>query len=240
LGGKDYETQFALRFPDGKTYTDEDGDATTESVFALSQAGVYSLKYSTKIDGEYLSKSYGFTVQEKLYSVSSEKSHVEYGEVKYPTLNGTDYVEKTGLDLTLSAGDTFRYNKIVDLSKGESLKPLLTFSALPSVDRELDVSGITLILTDAYDAKNTVEIKAKAIVDAGSQSGWDVAYVSACAPKAGQVTTGYAKGGSPEVQVNTIYGCPIWFPFYGSDWNKTSSALEHSMTISYDYDKKQV
>lgn len=240
LGETEYKTEFSLRFPDGKSYTDADGNNATESEFILTQAGIYTLKYSARIDSEILSKTMEFTVKETLYSVSSEKSQVVYGEVSYPNVDGTDDITKTGLSVKLAAGDTFHYNKIVDLSKKDSLQNVLTFSVLPQVDRELDISGITVILTDAYDAENSVEIKVKAIVNAAAQWSWNSAYTSACAPKAGQVTTGFSPGSVPEVQVNTIYGRSAWFPFYGSDWDKTSSAIEHSLTLNYDYAQKQV
>lgn len=238
--GATFETKFTLRFPSGKTYTDADNDNATVSEFILTESGVYTLKYYAEINSEIISKTVEFTVKEMLYSVSSEKSHIEYGEVSYDKVNGIDKITKTGLDLRLALGDSFNYNQVIDLSKKDELQKLLTFSVMPQVDRELDVSGITLILTDAYNAENRVEIKIKAIVDAVSESTWNVAYVSACAPIVGQLSTGYTDFAEPHVQVNTIYGREVYFPFYGSNWEKTYSALEHSVTINYNYDEKQI
>lgn len=240
LSGKKYDTSFTICCPDGRVFTDDDNNPETESVFILSQSGIYCLKYSADIDGNRVYNTVSFTVKSKLYSVSGEKSQMWFGETSYPDPNSDGEITKTGLNVKLASGETFNYNKIIDLSEKNSIQSILSFSVLPQVDRQLDVSGITIILTDAYDAKNTVEIKIKAIIDASTKTGWDATYLSACAPKAGQVTTGYAPGANPEVQVNTIYGRAIWFSFYGSDWDKNSSAINRTMEVQYDYSKKQV
>lgn len=239
LSGKKYDTSFTICYPDGRVFTDYDNDHETESDFILSQSGIYYLKYSADIDGNRVYNTVSFTVKSKLYSVSGEKSQIWFGETSYPKIGGNGKITKSGLNVKLASGETFNYNKIIDLSEKNSLQNILSFSVLPQVDRELDVSGITVILTDAYDTKNTLEIKIKAIVDAKDEA-WDIAYLSACAPKVGQVSTGYAPDTEIKVQVNTIYGRAVWFPFYGSDFNKKSSAIEHSMEILYDYSEKQV
>ncbi len=236
----EYPTEFSLKFPDGKVYSDDDKDVETVSEFILPYSGNYELTYFTKIDGKYVSKKVEFEVKERLFSVSSAMSSVEYEEVECVSPSSQLTKKATGLHVKLASGDTFQYNKLVDLNDLPSLATILNFHVLPNVDGELDVSGITVILTDAYDLSNTVEIKVKARAEANTKDKWDWTYLSACAPSAGQVTTGYAKNGNPEVQVDTVFGAGRQFSFYGSSWDKSLSALDRSMPINFNNSEKAV
>ena len=246
LDGEKYDAKYVLKFPDGKAYADEDGLKETIDEFTLTQTGIYKINYSANVKGDIATKTVEFSVNENLYSVTSDKStlfygevsHVDYKDVSDPTDDGVK--TKTGLSLKLASGDLFNYNKVINLNKTNSLQNVFTFSALPQVDRELDVSGVELILTDAYDPSNTVEIKIKALLDAKAEADWNWTYISACAPSADQMTTGYAPGANPPVQVDTIFGCGVFFSFYGSSWDKGGLAIDKSLTIQYDYNEKAV
>ncbi|MBQ9734318.1 MAG: hypothetical protein IJV95_00525 [Clostridia bacterium] len=242
-GEKSFDTEFSLQFPDGKSYTDDDSNPLTVSEYKLNMAGVYRLIYSAIVDGKRLSKEIKFTVKSKLYSTDGNKSIMEYGQASYKNIYDDDSQTRTGLKLSLAAGEEFSYNELVDLREGDAMRSLITFYALPTVDRQLDASGITLVLTDAYDSSNTVEIKIKAVelpINQMAESHWNWTYLSACAPSVGQVTTGYAKGNPIEVQVDTIYGTGVQFSFYGSNFYKTSNPINWGMTVYYNLEEKAV
>lgn len=242
-GENSFDTEFSLQFPDGKSYTDDDSNPLTKSEYKLNMAGVYRLVYSANVDGKNLSKEIEFTVKSKLYSTNGNKSIIEYGQASYKNVYDEEYQTRTGLKLSLAAGEEFSYNELVDLREGDAMRSLITFYALPTVDRQLDASGITLVLTDAYDSSNTVEIKIKAVefpINQMAESHWNWTYLSACAPNAGQVTTGYAKGAPIEVQVDTIYGAGVQFSFYGSNFYKTSNPINWAMTVYYNLEEKAV
>ena len=242
-GEKSFDADFCLKFPDGKSYTDDDGNPLTDSQFKLNMSGVYRLIYSATVDGKHLSKELKFTVNSKLYSTSGNKSTAVYGQASYKNIYDEESQTRTGLKLSLAAGEEFSYNQVVDLREGSANRNLITFYALPNVDRELDASGITLVLTDAYDSNNTIEIKIKAVefpMNQMAESHWNWTYLSACAPIAGQVTTGYAKGAPIEVQVDTIYGAGVNFSFYGSNFYKTNNPINLAMSVSYNDAEKAV
>lgn len=247
-GEKDYSSSFVLKFPNGKSYSDTDDNPKTPSEFRLPYSGIYQLTYTANVNGTMVTKTNAFNVNEKLFSVTGSGSSVAYGTAECPDLSGEGKVTKSGLMVKLAAGDTFNYNKIVDLNEMPSIAKIIEFYNVPSVDRELDVSGITLILTDAYDETNKIEIKIKAILKAASEDKWDWTYLSACAPNAGQTTTGYAKGARPEVQVDTIYGAGTHFSFYGSSFYKNDNshtgrkytALDRTITVNYSNKDKTV
>lgn len=239
-GESDYDAEFSIVYPDGKTYADDDSDLSTPSQFELDRSGEYKLVYTAIVKGKAVVKEVKFSVTEKLFSVSSANSSIEYGEFSYNYPDSEETRSRTGLKVSLASGDTFKYNKVVELDKMPTLAKIVEFYAIPETDRELDVSGLTLILTDAYDRTNSVEIKIKALINAKNQSWWDYTYLSACVPSIGQVTTGHAKGAKPPVQVDTIYGAGRYFSFYGSTFDKKGSALDRSLPVYYNNSEKAV
>ncbi len=239
-GTNEYNADFCLITPNGKSYTDDDNDFTTPSEFMFESAGEYQLVYTAVINGKAVVRTVKFTVSENLFSVSSANSSIEYGEFSYKYPDSEETRSRTGLKVSLAAGDTFSYNKVVSLNDMPSLAKIIEFYAMPETDRELDFSGLTVILTDVYDRSNQIEIKVKALINAKTQDKWDWTYLSACVPSIGQITSGYAKGASPEVQVDTIYGASHRFSFYGSSFNKKESAFNCSMPIYYNNTEKAV
>ncbi len=246
LDGEKYDTKYVLKFPDGKAYADEDGLKETIDEFTLTQTGIYKINYSANVKGDLVTKTVEFSVDEYLYSVTSERSTLFYGEVSHPVYNDINDPDddgvksKNGLSLKLVSGDVFNCNKFIDLSKKSSTQNIITFSALPEVDRQLEVSSFDVVLTDAYDPSNTVEIRIKAILNANNEAEWNWTYISACAPSAGQMTTGYAPGANPPVQVDTIYGCGVFFSLYGSSWDKGAAAIDRTLSIQYNFNERAI
>ena len=123
-GEKSFDTEFCIKFPDGKSYTDDDANPLTESQYKLSMSGVYTLTYSATIEGKYYSKEVKFTVKSKLYSTSGNKSITEYGQASYKNVYDENTQTRTGLKLNLATGEEFAYNEVIDLIKKYNLEDI--------------------------------------------------------------------------------------------------------------------
>ena len=105
--GKEYAAdETALKMPDGRVYSG--------STYVLEQAGKYTVTYSAKIDGGYLKAEKTFSVKENMYEVTSRSSKVEFVE----SLSKVTTDTVSGLSVTLTEGDEFRFNQPIDLSVG--------------------------------------------------------------------------------------------------------------------------
>ena len=160
VGDKSYSSEFVLKHPNGKSYADEDNNLATESKFVLETQGIYKLVYIANVEGKIVETEKKFEVKEQLFSVSSKNSSVSYGVDSSIYQSG-----KTGLNLTLASGDYFKYGKVIDFNGKTSSDKIVTIIALPEVRAEMEVSGLLITLTDAYDANNYVEIQLKNSTD---------------------------------------------------------------------------
>lgn len=147
-GNQDYAATAFVRFPNGRV-------STAESVI-LSESGKYTVEYRAKVGDDILTEEVSFYVYEKAYAVDGN------GEVSY---GGNSYLEgMNGLNLSLGAGATFRYNKVIDVSDdtAESL-PIIRFYATPEEKGgRYEAGTIVVRLTDIYDVNNYIELEYKA------------------------------------------------------------------------------
>lgn len=169
LGNQEYETTAFVHFPNGRV-------STAESV-VLAESGKYTIEYRAKVGDDILSEEVSFFVYEKAYAVEGN------GEVVY---GGNSYLEgMNGLNLSLGADATFRYNKVIDVSDdtAESL-PIIRFYATPEEKGgRYEAAAIIVRLTDIYDANNYIELEYKAT------DNWkNYTYITATTP--GQPKTG--------------------------------------------------
>ena len=160
---------YFLTYPDGRSYKKE--------AYTLDMTGSYSCAFIYKDSTKTLYSYYDFDVYNNAYTITSESSYVEYKE-DVPTTKDTD----EGLTITLTDGDMFTYNKLIDLSNSNLDEPVITYHpwahtirANPA-NKDLDLNQMfdgtdpnkpkpyaidanrsVVRLTDAYDSTNYVE-----------------------------------------------------------------------------------
>ncbi len=139
-----------LVFPDNQAkYGDE---------FTLSQIGQYNLVYSATINGETVVSEKSFVAAESLYAFENEASTVAYQDELLMS-KGT----RSGVKVNLVSGDTFTYNKPINLNTlGEN--SILRFhpynwTALTGDEKSLENQYYYIRLTDCYDSTNYMNIK---------------------------------------------------------------------------------
>ena len=163
-------------YPNGIIYTSDSIMLTVE--------GEYTIVYSTVIDGKKIEdESVKFKVYNNAWKFNYDTTTVEYNDGK--TVSGKDKdgnevvglfhkPNSSGLHLSLADGDTWTYNRVIDLSDNTDIEPLLEFSPWNCsgkvtktledgtvVTREVDpeATNIYVRLTDCYDPENYLNIR---------------------------------------------------------------------------------
>ena len=180
-------------------------------------------------------------VNDGLFSVNANNSHVEYGTYKVKdhdfggNLNDQD-CEITGAKINLSAGDELKYNKVINLNGKTENDVLARIVITPQVIGTMDFSQLYLVLTDAYDEENYISISVSGVGET-----WGRAYALAKA-SCGQLYSGWAHNEN-RLYVGE-YGYPFALSFAGtvnSDnflaWQDLSLA-DNAVAFSFDYENK--
>lgn len=131
-----------VRFPDGTIYVG--------GKYVLDNFGEYSLIYEAEADGKKITATHSFCVKTSTYSAGKSSYY------KIATLNA-DFdknAEVKGLSLNLAAGETFTYNKPVNVYENATLE-LIKFNVM-----HFDPIGkeIVIKLTDCYDPSRYIEL----------------------------------------------------------------------------------
>lgn len=166
-GGQTYAVSPVVYLPDGTA--DARKDVT------LTYPGTYTVSYRKTVGNTLLAKDFTFEAQLPTYS-AAHGSQVSFGmrEKTYKSryiLDGdwgafgdesntdTYTASVEGLHMQLTAGDTFTYNKVIDLNDlHRTGTPVLTFGILPD-DGARDAQYIYFHLTDAHDPNNVMNIQ---------------------------------------------------------------------------------
>ncbi len=200
LSGNDkLEAQsIVVHFPSGKAYS-------SDSVI-LSEAGNYTVEYKAKAGNALVSETKSFSVYDSTYSVSSTRSSATYNAAPSqpqgsPELEGS---AKAGVQVSLAEGDTFRYNRALDLNK-LGMQNALEMYLLPEFYQSPEAFQVDVRFVDAYDEDNYIWVRSIA----SSSTAWDsykpiVMMQTACVPNAGQALMGWFYDRSID---------------YGGDWN---------------------
>ncbi len=146
---KDGETEYEATdgyvvLPDGKAYK--------KGAIELTDCGVYTLVYEKTVDGKRLVASKEFTVRDGVFTVETEKSTIAFGELNEQFAGAWDYTE--GLLVDLAEGDTFRYNRPINVYE-QDYSEILAFNCMTD---DLSVGAVTIRLTDCYDSSNYMDI----------------------------------------------------------------------------------
>ena len=142
-----------ITFPDGTVY--ESGE------YSLNQAGEYTLTYFAEYNGGKVTATKTFTALNENWSVSSERSTAQYGDLTLS--NNTEITE--GIQVALADGDAFTYRVPVNLwdvaGKTDGVKGVDVCQIFPffkeNVKNNAEVNIISIKLIDCYDASNYVE-----------------------------------------------------------------------------------
>ena len=165
VGGTAYETTKTLVYPNGNT-------AAVDSA-VIRMSGEYEIVYKALVNGRLYEKSVNFNVLTDRYSVSSERSSVSYGTNAYFQDESIQ-----GLNLSLAQGDSFIYNRVLDLNKITQEDELLRFYYTPTEQGAGDVNQTYVKLTDVYDPNNYVLVQYNSrLRDIGSS--WERVYIAA-------------------------------------------------------------
>ena len=131
-----------------------DGNVSSQRSMLLKQSGLYLVEYKAEYNGERFSVQKQFTVLEPSYSVAGETSTLAYGAYeRYPAVDG--------LCVDLAQGDTFSYNKIIDLTGRTKADPLLRLNITPLQAGIGDAQMISFTFTDVYNKNNYVSVQVK-------------------------------------------------------------------------------
>lgn len=146
VDGKDYEADFRLKFPNGRT-------VSAESVL-LNQSGEFSLVYFKNLNGKIFNETIMFTVRAPIFTFLGD------GEYTYGTNNylGEDV---KGLNVKLMPGSTLQYNKVIDISENTKLDEIIKLYCTPTQKGVKEIEKFNLTLTDVHDVDNFVTVEYK-------------------------------------------------------------------------------
>lgn len=147
-----------VEYPATAYVTDPNGKRVVGGEYVLEQAGAYTIVYKYVSDDLYLEDEKEIFVSKELFEVSSSKSSAVYTDFPSSFSN-------KGIVVKLANGDTFAYNRILDLSKVSASDKILQFFHNPNTPGAMDALRVEFVLTDIYDPTNYVTIIAKVLGD---------------------------------------------------------------------------
>lgn len=175
-------------FPSGKTYY----NAKTAK---LTEQGIYKVRYSLIKDGTLYEDEKTFTVKNPIANFSKNDADSNFF-YKYD-----EQLARNCLSVNFTEGNTFYYNKEIDISNASTNNPYVEFTVSPMVEGVSDLDKIYLSFTDAEDENNSVTIVVKT---RNISAGW--VYLQAKAN--GQLFTGY-DANKKTVWIEGNYGASI-------------------------------
>ena len=193
-----------VTYPSGKT--------SKASTVKLTESGLYTVTYFAYVDGVRAEGKRTFTVERDLFGFSGPKSTGRYG------VHANDSRRQTGIVAEIAMGETFTFNRVIDLSKMPKDEIFLSFFVMPEEIGTADAKEIDLIFTDAYDENNYVDIRLKNVSEKGAWAD-PTAYVTA-AP-AGRQQMGVEQSDATTVNIhrNDDFGHPADFSLVGKPRN---------------------
>lgn len=161
----EYDVNAEFELPSGEiTYQGQTKSATVKLYYPsgksadankviLTEHGKYTLCFSAEFDGQTVTEEKYFNVKQNTYS-ESDGCKVTYGNYKYDN-------SLRGLHVSLSAGNKFVYNKVLDVTGITSFDTLLRLYPETNVEGVADCETFIVTLTDVYDAENQIKVQVK-------------------------------------------------------------------------------
>ena len=242
IGSDAIETQVLIISPSGKGYFGNN--------ILLEESGAYIVRYFGEKNGKTYSEEKTFDAYNHIYTVSSNSSTIDFGSVE--TLTNGQYKAggKSGMVVDLVRGDTFSYNKIIDLSSYDSPNSeLLNLSFLPHSLGSADAWTVVCTLSDLSNPDNTITIKMNKIGE-GTSTGETRTYLTFNSPE--QVPMGLEYGGNGYIYNGAGYqihkadgwGAKAIVSMSGvADWSKGAVAdlvatTEQEISLRFDYSER--
>lgn len=237
VNGQSYDTTCTIIFPNGT--------AQKSNTFVAKESGEYQLVYKAVINGKAVEKTVEFLVNNTLYSVGNELSSASYGTNSYLP------EDVNGINLSLAPNDTFKFNKIIDLSEATKNDNIIKFYLTPKAVGEPDAAQIKIRLTDIYNPDNYVTMTYKTKIL--SEVNYGTIYRTVGASNQPQVGLHYqANPGDNTADTTYIQYGTHWFsagrnPIYGAGVNISSDGnprnrefIDNYEYFAMDYASKQV
>ena len=153
-GNKKKAESSVLVFPNGTAYQSQAGE------LILEEAGKYTLVYAASFSGKKVEKRLDFQATKAVYEVGYENSEITT-TVSIPM---SPAAATPGISVTLAAGDTFVYNKPIDLAASEAEMDFITIFPYGNTAQAnygdgytVEVDSLVVRLTDCYDENRYVD-----------------------------------------------------------------------------------
>ena len=141
--------------------TTPSGKSVRVDSIVLSEEGIYTVEYSTVVNGTLGKKNLyhkvNFSATKSIFSFDSSVSSFKYGvdETEYG-LKGKASEDYKGLTVNINSGDTFYFNRPIDFNNLTKSDRFIQFGILPTIRGSADVLSIDIKLTDCYDPTNYI------------------------------------------------------------------------------------
>ncbi|HIX09029.1 MAG TPA: hypothetical protein H9683_02475 [Firmicutes bacterium] len=233
-GSGEYAADVVLRDPYGRGYVGET---------VLSEAGKYVLEYKAfNSDGALLCMKESFPCYERLYETGMRSSASFGTNEQYPDA-------PAGIQLSLAPGDTFTFNKVIDLSDDQKGESVLKFFTAPETLFTADARNIVVTFTDKYDPDNKVTVRVKKVTAAEEGARWAEVYSYVTANAEGQAAVGLESNANGEtlwngsryiLHKNDAYGASVPFSIPGGYAGEGMTVGKETFELSWDYAERQI
>jgi hypothetical protein len=205
------------------------GIAKKSGKVILDEAGQYTVMYSAMAFGKPIKASTTFKVNKMLYGFSNPKSSAYYGT--HPVHATT----QAGIVVSVMRGDTFKYNRIINLSDNTKDDRLLRFFVTPEEIGIMEAQQILITLTDLYDTSNRINIYLENLSHTGS---WADPGVYIDAETGGQIPVGLG-GINGEIVRKGGTGYAMYFSLLGKPYGNLKIGQEFC-DFYFDYQEKKL
>lgn len=225
-GTTEYPAEGTLIYPSGKSIR-------TDSA-VLDEVGIYTVEYQVTADkggsARNLIAAEEFTVVNTMYSVTSDRSSIRYGEDESGNETGL-----VGLNVSLYAGDSFVVNEPIDLNKVSADQLIAKVNVLPETIGNPEANTINFILTDCYDAGNYVTISFNSGEISFGSEYQSIVYIGA-----GAYNQNIRGCNGQGTNYGEIPGNGRWAHFSMGGNNEVRSLAEQYISFSMDYAARSV
>lgn len=140
----------SVTYPDGTVYA-------ADRTLTLDQGGIYTAEWRATVGGQLLRHTEQFRVRTKLFTLSSASSSAVYGTDENDVWSHWNS-GRSGIMLSLAAGDVFRYNGVFNVYETSVSQYALQFAFAPHTAGQADARNMYVRFTDIYDPENTVTV----------------------------------------------------------------------------------
>lgn len=221
--GKTASGLASLQYPNGVQ--------TNKTTVSLNQSGQYVLRYMASIDGKVYTKEYGFRVDGRLASYTSEKTSMEYGLCTHLGANST------GLTVRIANGDALTFDHVFDMNELTMATKLVEGFVVPTAHGTVDFAKMVFTFTDIEDPSVYMSFQGNFYDDVNAHG---LTYFTAGGN--GQIQCGLEHVG--RLHVGTNQGCMVAHSFMAVDtglyWGaqKPVNVAPDAKTFCISYDAK--